>query len=1107
MSEAAGDCVKVAVRVRPLVEAEISKGCQTVVSKDAAIPQVSVSGDRSYAFNHVFMPDDDQITVYQEAVRHMIDKLFEGYNVTILAYGQTSSGKTYTMGTTYDGEEDSSAGIIPRAMADIFKQIEELKQEDYSFNVTCTFLELYQEDLYDLLSDKPREGNTLDIREVNSNIIIPGMTEIAVRTAKETTDCLIRGSAGRAVGATAMNSQSSRSHAIFAVKIETTTAKETITAKFQLVDLAGSERASKTKATGERFKEGVKINQGLLCLGNVISALGSGKNGSHQGTFVSYRDSKLTRLLQGSLGGNSVTLMIACVSPADYNLEETVSTLRYANRAKKIKNKPVVNRDPMLAENMKLRETIQQLRMQLLANQPQGSSMPFNAVPDEKLRRELILLSERNIKMQRDFQATLNDLADFQMKCVMAENINEEVQKLVTELQKETNDYTSLYLEKDEESQLSDQIAAFGRIKEMVDQISHLMLQHKEEVERMNESSKSICLDLSAKETVDTAEMQQKLEACNSKQMNFNNELRNLNLQLAQKEELHKRCVENLMQEEIDEKVREYETQITQLEREREELLTKLESAKKSTASAKLSEERRKRLQQLEQDIADMKKKIMQQSKLLKVRERDSQKVATLTLEIQQMRQAKVKLIRAMRAENENFRNWKLAREKEMCQLKEKDRKRENEMKRMAAMHSKQSNVLKRKFEEAVAKAKRLEETLDRQRTVQAMRKGNMSKIGADNITTWLDHEIEVLMSTIDAKVSLDHLMEDRGMVTMRLNETRALPEPNLEELAELEEDLQMRNAQITDLQQKTVNFNVTTKATAISNGIVSLQDARLSIKHIFGILAEIRRENAQKDNACDTLRTELEDLREKNEKLEGDLKDMERKHAIQLNELDKNYQEKITIVLRNVQDEALNSSQRGKEINTVLLDKIDELREENDSLKKMNEELVAKLEKAKEPKRKKSEPPKMDLLNITREVLTDSELEEEIPDDDSDDADWRLTPFVKKKQKKLSDESSESRKRKSDDVMFCSCKTNCSKNICGCRRGIKYCSEKCRCPPTCVNIEENEVKAEVTSTSNVDGEDEKENTPAKKIRDENYKEPEYLTPYPYKNKKRIFYE
>jgi kinesin family member 4 len=204
-------------------------------------------------------------------------------------------------------------------------------------------MELYGENLYDLLSGKEKEGSTCDIREdINKGIVIKGLSEQRIDDEAKAAKFLMEGGANRTTGATAMNDVSSRSHAIFAIDLTLTDVNGHSTkAKFFLVDLAGSERSKKTKATGVRFTEGVKINEGLLALGNVISALG----GETSNGFVSYRDSKLTRL-QDSLGGNSLTLMIACISPADNNIEETLSTLRYADRAK-----PVKNQDPHQAEN------------------------------------------------------------------------------------------------------------------------------------------------------------------------------------------------------------------------------------------------------------------------------------------------------------------------------------------------------------------------------------------------------------------------------------------------------------------------------------------------------------------------------------------------------------------------------------------------------------------------------------------------------------------------------------------------------------------------------------------------------------------------------------
>lgn len=250
--------------------------------------------------------------------------IFTGYNVTILAYGQTGSGKTHSMGTNYSEAEDT--GVIPRAVHDIF-DIVSLKK-DWNFKITVSFMELYQEQLYDLLTDKQRNQSIVDIRDDGKNIKVTGVVEKEVTNAAETLQCLTQGSVGRATGATAMNANSSRSHAIFTLCVyqqKKTDPNMATTAKFHLVDLAGSERSKKTQATGERFKEGVNINKGLLALGNVISQLGEGGTTCH----VSYRDSKLTRLLQDSLGGNSMTLMIACVSPAGCYLYNTYDIIYF----------------------------------------------------------------------------------------------------------------------------------------------------------------------------------------------------------------------------------------------------------------------------------------------------------------------------------------------------------------------------------------------------------------------------------------------------------------------------------------------------------------------------------------------------------------------------------------------------------------------------------------------------------------------------------------------------------------------------------------------------------------------------------------------------------
>lgn len=339
------------------------------------------------------------------------------------------------MGTAFSSSSvDNDIGVIPRAINDIFKTIAHM--HDHTFQVHCSFMELYQERLYDLLSENGREQSVVDIREdSNRGIIIPNLSEIPVNSINETTDCLMKGSEGRAVGATAMNQASSRSHAIFTITIQmmrTNDASSSTKSKFHLVDLAGSERSKKTKATGDRFKEGVKINQGLLALGNVISALGTAKqNGA---AHISYRDSKLTRLLQDSLGGNSITLMIACVSPADYNVEETISSLRYADRAKQIKNKPIVNQDPKTAEINLLKSVIQKLRLELL-NSAAGTVgdgkttvktvAVKNAEEEHRLRQQLALAVADNDSLSKRLESTLYDAISMEHRLNEAETANE----------------------------------------------------------------------------------------------------------------------------------------------------------------------------------------------------------------------------------------------------------------------------------------------------------------------------------------------------------------------------------------------------------------------------------------------------------------------------------------------------------------------------------------------------------------------------------------------------------------------------------------------------------------------------------------------------------
>ncbi|KAH9259434.1 hypothetical protein BASA81_002477 [Batrachochytrium salamandrivorans] len=378
--------VAVAVRIRPLLGKEQVDRCTTCVEV-LSETELLMGGDKQFTFDHVYSSLAEQSTVYEESVAPLVDNFVNGYNTTVLAYGQTGSGKTFTMGSgcgamAADGTaSESNIGIIPRATAQVFDLISQRRQvfPTVEFYLRVQFLELYGECLRDLLDPVgTARGKVVSIRDgPNDSLQVVGATEDVVKCPGDMIDLLDRGTLCRTTGSTDMNSHSSRSHAIFTIILEQhlkseDEAEETEyrISKFHFVDLAGSERAKRTRATGQRLKEGININMGLLALGNVISALGA-EEAATMNRFVPYRDSKLTRMLQDSLGGNSRTLMIACVSPADCNFEETLNALRYANRARNIKNRAIINRDPKASQIAALKAQIAALKLQIQHNHQQ----------------------------------------------------------------------------------------------------------------------------------------------------------------------------------------------------------------------------------------------------------------------------------------------------------------------------------------------------------------------------------------------------------------------------------------------------------------------------------------------------------------------------------------------------------------------------------------------------------------------------------------------------------------------------------------------------------------------------------------------------------------
>ncbi|PVV00356.1 hypothetical protein BB560_005269 [Smittium megazygosporum] len=393
---------------------------------------------RVFKFDHIFDPDSSQARVYASSVSNLTSRFLEGYNVTVMAYGQTSSGKSYTMGTTGDSR---NKGVVEFALDDIFHNSASSSQSsdtDIKREFAISFVELYNEELIDLISDINSIHNrpSIQIREdTKGRIIWSGATEKKINSTREAIDLLLHGSSIRQTGSTSMNAQSSRSHAIYTVIQTQTQIKNGIEmrsiSKFHFVDLAGSERLKKTKATGERAKEGISINSGLLALGNVISALSLIQNKPKAGRniFVPYRVSKLTRLLQDSLGGSAYTLMIACVSISKTDVMETLDTLRYAAKASSIKNSGTNNWESidssLHSQILVLKQEVSRLQDELRTktnlenthalNGQSLSLSPANSAQQEKLQKSLQGLQlelETSNQAYSDLLSRFNELCD-----------------------------------------------------------------------------------------------------------------------------------------------------------------------------------------------------------------------------------------------------------------------------------------------------------------------------------------------------------------------------------------------------------------------------------------------------------------------------------------------------------------------------------------------------------------------------------------------------------------------------------------------------------------------------------------------------------------------
>ncbi|KAK1629679.1 hypothetical protein QYE76_003994 [Lolium multiflorum] len=729
------DCsVKVAVHARPLIGDEKLQGCKDCVAVVPGKPQVQI-GSHSFTFDHVYGSSGTPSTaMFDECVAPLVEGLFQGYNATVLAYGQTGSGKTYTMGTSC--KEGSHVGIIPRAMAALFDKIEKLRNQ-VEFQLRVSFIEILKEEVRDLLdpatvaAGKVENGNghvgklsvpgkpPVQIREGSNGVItLTGSTEVHVTTQKEMTTCLEQGSLSRATGSTNMNNQSSRSHAIFTITLEQMRKSDPIMtsdgmpieemnddylcAKLHLVDLAGSERAKRTGSDGLRFKEGVHINRGLLALGNVISALGDEKK-RKEGAHVPYRDSKLTRLLQDSLGGNSKTVMIACISPADINAEETLNTLKYANRARNIHNKPIVNRNPIADEMKRMRQQLEYLQAELvLARGGVGSD------DVQGLRERISWLEHTNEDLCRELYGLRNH--------VHSDPCEPELHKTASGYIKGEGLKRSLQSTEPFDVLMTDSVRE-GNPKDIDEEVAkeweHTMLQDS-----------------------------------------LGKELNELNKQLEKKESEMKGYGHDTvaLKQHFGKKLMELEEEKSAVQKERDRLLAEVESLNADGQTHKVRDAQLQKLKAFEAQILELKKKQESQVQLLKEKQKSDEAAKKLQEEIHFIKSQKVQLQHKIKQEAEQFRQWKASREKELLQLRKEGRRNEYERHKLQALTQRQKLVLQRKTEEAAMATKRLKEILEARKSSGRDNSAGMngtspgSHMSEKSLQKWLDQELEVMV-------------------------------------------------------------------------------------------------------------------------------------------------------------------------------------------------------------------------------------------------------------------------------------------------------------------------------------------------------------------------
>nr|CCA18975.1 PREDICTED: kinesin family member 4 isoform 2 putati [Albugo laibachii Nc14]CCA24827.1 predicted protein putative [Albugo laibachii Nc14] len=700
--EISESAVKVAVRVRPLSSTETAHANENCLQIQKSRIRVGCQQDKEFDFDAVYSPESTQEEIYTKLIPPLLDRFFDGYNATVFAYGQTGSGKTYTMGNEFKlSLKPTDRGIIPRCMEDIFDR---MRQTGGKVVLKISYLEVLNEEIHDLLV-VPTSTN-LSIRDDGKRgICIAGLSEHTVESLEQVAEFLQCGTLNRKTASTNMNATSSRSHAICTLTMEQCHKDDESGnvqnrySKFHLVDLAGSERAKRTNAEGLRFREGVNINKGLLALGNVINSLcererthqahENAVNGSSSTIHVPYRDSKLTRLLQDSLGGNSKTLMIACVSPADVNYDEISSTLRYATRARKIQNQAVANCEIKPSNEItSLRQQVELLQLQLLQQKMSGFSSTGS--PTSEL-------------LHFDFVSISN---------------SEQVKRLNKLLQGKDEELRILEAAKEKWKRAAEELSSARCSKGITQSFEKsILMQEAMEFELtlpfLNCTKKNGAeVGIHETENGPTQKLQSDLHFLSqeiSEREKILGQLSQITPTISSEEKhLADGPIETkllAMTSSYTQKIFQLEKEIDALTEDKKNLASAIHTKSNSiTSSSRLKDQ----LKTLQQQLGIARGAERECKRLTLQLKNGTLKISTLEHEVSSMKRQKANLQRQLKEESERHRKESRQQQLEILRLKRQEERKQYELQKLSALHAKQNTVLKRKTEEVAAANKRM---------------------------------------------------------------------------------------------------------------------------------------------------------------------------------------------------------------------------------------------------------------------------------------------------------------------------------------------------------------------------------------------------------------